>query len=232
LRSVLHYEAARRGERSRAVRLLRHRHRAGRHSSGRELQRRGGLVHRRAAARGARLLKIRLAPALLLALLTTSCAGVGAPVPGAPAHHRERGFANVNPSHEAAGGWTRFTFFISRIWASTFSPRTANLPSIASDLAAILDNRGPPTSTSSTGGTAARSAGSRSRACRPSTSRAARSGIATVASGAAGSSPAEPNARTSPGTRATSTGSRRSASGSARSISPRYRSARTCRRSS
>ena len=68
-------------------------------------------------------------------------------MPGAPAHHRERGFANVNPSHEAAGGWTRFTFFISRIWASTFSPRTANLPSIASDLAAILDNRGAATVT-------------------------------------------------------------------------------------
>jgi N-acyl-phosphatidylethanolamine-hydrolysing phospholipase D len=68
-------------------------------------------------------------------------------VPGAPAHHRQNGFANVNPSHEPAGGWTRFTFFVSRIWSSTFTPRSASFPSIASDLPAILDNRGTATVT-------------------------------------------------------------------------------------
>src|SRR5207245_1753457 len=74
-------------------------------------------------------------------------AGVGGPVPGAPAHHRERGFANVNPSHMTAGAWTRFTFFVSRIWASTFMPRTAKFPQAASDLGTIHDNRGTVTVT-------------------------------------------------------------------------------------
>jgi len=84
---------------------------------------------------------------LLLALLATGCAGVGAPVTGAPAHHRERGYANLNPSHVTAGAWTRFTFFVSRIWASTFTPRTANFPQVASDLGTIHDNRGAVTVT-------------------------------------------------------------------------------------
>ena len=66
---------------------------------------------------------------------------------GAPAHHRANGFANTNPSYEPAGAWTRFTFFVSRIFATTFTPRTANFPSIASDLPAILDNRGAATVT-------------------------------------------------------------------------------------
>ena len=79
-----------------------------------------------------------LFPALALALI--SCAGVGAPVPGAPPHHRERGFANTSPAYSPAGAWTRLTFFVGRVWASTFSPRTANLAVIASDLATI---RGP-----------------------------------------------------------------------------------------
>src|SRR5207253_2171437 len=45
------------------------------------------------------------------------------------------------------GAWTRFTFFVTRIVAATFAPRTANFPSIASDLPAILDNRGAATVT-------------------------------------------------------------------------------------
>jgi N-acyl-phosphatidylethanolamine-hydrolysing phospholipase D len=90
---------------------------------------------------------LRLAAALLLVLLTAGCAGVGPPVPGAPAHHRANGFANVNASYEPASAWTRFTFFITRIFAATFSPRTANFPQAASNLPAILDNRGAATVT-------------------------------------------------------------------------------------
>ncbi len=73
----------------------------------------------------------------LLALLSTSCTGVGGPVPGAPAHHRERGFANTNPAYALAGTWTRLTFFVGRVWASTVSPRTANFPIAASDPAML-----------------------------------------------------------------------------------------------
>jgi L-ascorbate metabolism protein UlaG (beta-lactamase superfamily) len=80
-------------------------------------------------------------------MLATGCAQVGGPVPGAPAHHREGGYGNVNPSAEPAGSWTRFTFFVSRVWAATFTPRTASLPAVASDLAAIRAGQGAPTVT-------------------------------------------------------------------------------------
>src|SRR5207237_6670364 len=92
-------------------------------------------------------LTLRSTAGLLRVPLTTGCAGVGAPVTGAPAHHRANVFANTNPSYEPAGAWTRFTFFVSRIFAATFAPRTASFPSIASDLPAILDNRGAATVT-------------------------------------------------------------------------------------
>jgi L-ascorbate metabolism protein UlaG (beta-lactamase superfamily) len=46
-----------------------------------------------------------------------------------------------------AGGWTRVSFFISRMWGATFSPRTANLPRVASDLDTIRADRGAVTVT-------------------------------------------------------------------------------------
>src|SRR5262249_33960107 len=147
LRSVLHDQAAGRGERPWSVRLLRDRRRAGRRAPGREPRDGRRVVHRRAAARGAPQLTVRLVAALLLVLITIGCTSVGGSVPGAPAHHRERGFANVTPSYEPASFWTRFTFFISRMWSATFSARTASFPSIASDLPAIRDNRGGATVT-------------------------------------------------------------------------------------
>src|SRR4029453_12742492 len=39
------------------------------------------------------------------------------------------------------------SFFVTRIFAATFSPRSANFPQVASDLPAILDNRGAETVT-------------------------------------------------------------------------------------
>src|SRR5262249_57304456 len=93
-----------------------------------------------AAAGGAAQLRVRLVGALLLALLAPGCSSVGGPVAGAPAHHRQNGFANVNASSEPASFWTRFTFFISRMWSTTFAPRSAALPSMASDLPTIRDN--------------------------------------------------------------------------------------------
>ena len=80
-------------------------------------------------------------------LLATGCSSVGAPVAGAPAHHREHGFANVDQAQAHAGGWTRVSFFISRMWGATFSPRTANLPRVTSDLDTIRANRGAVTVT-------------------------------------------------------------------------------------
>jgi L-ascorbate metabolism protein UlaG (beta-lactamase superfamily) len=75
-------------------------------------------------------------------LAAGGCAGVGAAVPGAPPHHRERGFANTNPLFARPGLWTRWAFFVSRIWSSTFAPRAIELPLADNDGRALRENRG------------------------------------------------------------------------------------------
>ena len=74
-------------------------------------------------------------------LMLVGCDGAGAPKRGAPAHHRQRGFANAEASHAHASGWIRWKFFVSRMFATTFSPRSATLPSVANDGAALRANR-------------------------------------------------------------------------------------------
>ncbi len=94
------------------------------------------------------LKKIRRgSPLLVLALALASCVGVGGAVPGAPAHHREYGFANTSLAHAPAGAFRRLAFFVGRVWSTTVSPRTATLPVVASDLAAIRGNPGADTVT-------------------------------------------------------------------------------------
>jgi L-ascorbate metabolism protein UlaG (beta-lactamase superfamily) len=61
-------------------------------------------------------------------------------VPGAPAHHRERGFANPHPVAAPAAGWVRARFFLARILSTTFTPRTADLPRVPNDGAALRAN--------------------------------------------------------------------------------------------
>jgi len=85
--------------------------------------------------------------ALLAAVLGAGCGDVGGPVPGAPAHHRERGFANPGATHVPASAWVRTRFFVARIWSSTFTPRTIELLRVANDGAALRDNRTEPTVT-------------------------------------------------------------------------------------
>lgn len=80
----------------------------------------------------------RLATVLLLGLL--GCAEVGEPVPGAPPHVLSNGFRNTNPAFATPGAWERLTFMIGRSWAATFNPRTANLPSVENDGAALRAN--------------------------------------------------------------------------------------------
>lgn len=77
---------------------------------------------------------------MVVALLAAACTGVGGPVPGAPAHHREHGFANANPAFDRPPFWTRTTFFLARVWSTTFTPRRADLPRVANDGAALRDN--------------------------------------------------------------------------------------------
>src|SRR5207247_1732458 len=64
----------------------------------------------------------------------------GGPKVGAPSHHREGGFANTNPAVVRPGFWTRTTFFVSRVWSSTFSPRHADLPRVPNDGRSLRDN--------------------------------------------------------------------------------------------
>jgi len=72
---------------------------------------------------------------------------VGGPVPGAPAHHREHGFANANPDFTRPPFWTRTSFFVRRMWAATFAPRGMDLPRVANDGAALRANQSEPTVT-------------------------------------------------------------------------------------
>lgn len=77
-----------------------------------------------------RLIRPTHAVALIaLTLLALGCAGVGRePLPGAPAHHVQGGFRNVDPTHPRATGWTRFIFIVRRVWESLVSPRTFEAP--------------------------------------------------------------------------------------------------------
>lgn len=95
------------------------------------------------AARGG----VRPAALALLAFLAVGCAGVGNPVPGRPPHHRERGFANPDPTAPFPGRWARWRFFVSRAWASTVRPRRAEFPRVANDGSRLRANAGNPTVT-------------------------------------------------------------------------------------
>jgi L-ascorbate metabolism protein UlaG (beta-lactamase superfamily) len=83
---------------------------------------------------------------LLLAAMATlgGCTGVGGPKPGAPAHHREHGFANTNPGFTRASTWTRISFFATRIFETTFMPKRASFPVVANDGQALRANTEQP----------------------------------------------------------------------------------------
>lgn len=98
------------------------------------------MLRRRAPAGRARGLRATLT-ALAIALAAAGCAGVGAPKAGAPAHHRERGFANTNPAYARPPFWTRITFFVSRVWSTTFNPKVARLPIVPNDGQALRANQ-------------------------------------------------------------------------------------------
>jgi N-acyl-phosphatidylethanolamine-hydrolysing phospholipase D len=87
--------------------------------------------------------------AVLLALLAAvvGCSSVGGPKPGAPAHHRVDGFANVEPSAHSASFWFRTRFFVTRVLSSTFSPKTANFPLVANDGRMLRERPGEATVT-------------------------------------------------------------------------------------
>ena len=91
--------------------------------------------------------RLAVAAVLIAAALLGGCTGVGGPQPGAPAHHRERGFVNTTPGDPRPGLWARVSFFASRMFATTFAPRTAVFPRAANDGRALRENRAAPTLT-------------------------------------------------------------------------------------
>jgi N-acyl-phosphatidylethanolamine-hydrolysing phospholipase D len=84
---------------------------------------------------------------LALAALAAGCGGPGGPRPGAPAHHLERGFRNLNPAFERPPFWPRLRWVAAHLFRTTFRPRTADLPRVANDGAALRANGTDPTIT-------------------------------------------------------------------------------------
>ena len=92
-------------------------------------------------------MKLRATALSLAVIVAVGCSSVGGPKPGAPPHHRVGGFANVNPTAHPASVWVRTRFFVSRVFSTTFAPKTASLPVYANDGRALRENRGEPTVT-------------------------------------------------------------------------------------
>ncbi|HSF03880.1 MAG TPA: hypothetical protein VLA62_12770, partial [Solirubrobacterales bacterium] len=84
-----------------------------------------------------------IAAILLGALAAGGCGGVGEPKPGAPAHHRERGFQNLNPEFTRPPFWPRLAWVWSRMLRTTFQPRSLDLPRAAADGADPSSPPGP-----------------------------------------------------------------------------------------
>ena len=89
-------------------------------------------------------IRARVAVVALTAVLAASCSSVGEPKPGAPAHHRIGGYANVDSLTPPPPTWTRLRFFVARMLSTTFAPRTASFPVVVGDGPALRDNHGDP----------------------------------------------------------------------------------------
>ena len=79
-------------------------------------------------------------------VLGSGCQGVGGPQPGAPPHHAEGGFRNLNPAYARPDFWTRWRFVIPRLVRSTFSRRAA-LSVVSPDGRSLREDEGAPTVT-------------------------------------------------------------------------------------
>lgn len=73
-----------------------------------------------------RFLKIVLL--VLLNLFLMHCGSPQNKTSSLPPHHTEHGFRNTNPAYVPPGWWDLNSFIISKIWQSTFAPRTFVLP--------------------------------------------------------------------------------------------------------
>jgi len=89
----------------------------------------------------------RVVVPLCALLLAAACTGVGGPEPGAPPHHRMRGFQNPNPDFETPPALARLGFLFSRFWHALWSPATTDFPRVDNDGRALRGNLGEPTLT-------------------------------------------------------------------------------------
>jgi L-ascorbate metabolism protein UlaG (beta-lactamase superfamily) len=91
---------------------------------------------------------LRRLVAIALVACLAGCAGVGPAVPGAPSHHREHGFANLDPAFTRPGFWAIQVFRARRLWVALFGRREVpDFPRVANDGRALRDNAGAPTVT-------------------------------------------------------------------------------------
>lgn len=79
--------------------------------------------------------------------LAGACVGPGGPRRGAPAHHLERGFRNLNPAYTRPSPWVRWPFVLRRSLATTFWPRRTSLPVVDGDRDRLRRLRGERTVT-------------------------------------------------------------------------------------
>jgi N-acyl-phosphatidylethanolamine-hydrolysing phospholipase D len=85
---------------------------------------------------------------VLPVVLLAGCVGVGAAVPGAPEHHRERGFVNQNPGFTRPGFWEIQRFRGSRLWkALTGAHAAVEFPRQDNDGGALRSTPAGPTLT-------------------------------------------------------------------------------------
>ena len=72
--------------------------------------------------------------AIFCLILFIACSGVGnEPIPGQPPHHVAGGFRNVNPDFRRPSAWTRWSFTMRHLVASSLWPRSFDPPRTAND---------------------------------------------------------------------------------------------------
>ncbi len=72
--------------------------------------------------------------AIFFVIWFIACAGVAnQPIAGQPAHHAVDGFRNPNADFQRPSTWTRWSFIVRRLWATSMSPRTFVAPRVAND---------------------------------------------------------------------------------------------------
>ena len=72
--------------------------------------------------------------ATALLFLLVACGSVGTePLPGQPPHHVAGGFRNTDPEFRRPSSWTRWSFVVRRLLASSMTPRTFEAPRFLND---------------------------------------------------------------------------------------------------